>query len=105
MLMGWIYSLKGQTLTVFAISLGLMVVILLIMFRNVMGMVAPMVNTLMLSILGLGFIGFTKINFSPMLYVLAFLMGARMVSNSVQITCRYFEELHATGNDRFRASL
>jgi len=104
MLMGWIYSLKGQTLTVFGISLGLMVIILLIIFRNVMGMIAPMVNTLMLSILGVGFIGFTKINFSPMLYVLAFLMGARMVSNSVQITCRYFEELHASGNDRFRAS-
>jgi hypothetical protein len=104
MLMGWIYSLKAQMYTVFAISIILMLVILYIMFRNVLGMIAPMVNALILAIWGLGFIGLTGVNFSPLLYVLAFLVGARIVSNSVQITYRYFEELHASGNDRIRAS-
>ena len=42
-------------------------------------MIAPMANALILTIWGLGFIGFTGINFSPLLYVLAFLVGARMV--------------------------
>ena len=104
MLMGWIYSLGSQTLTVFAVSAVLMIVLLYIMFRNVLGMIAPMANALVLTIIGLGFIGFTGINFSPLLYVLAFLMVARMISNSVQITYRYFEELHASGGDRLRAS-
>lgn len=103
MLMGWIYSLGSQTLTVFAVSAVLMIVLLYIMFRNVLGMIAPMANALVLTIIGLGFIGFTGINFSPLLYVLAFLMVARMVSNSVQITYRYFEELHASGGDQLRA--
>ena len=103
MLMGWIYSLKSQTITVFAVSAVLMIVLLYIMFRNVLGMIAPMANALVLTIIGLGFIGFTGINFSPLLYVLAFLMVARMVSNSVQITYRYFEELHASGGDQLRA--
>ena len=104
MLMGWIYSLKPQTYMVFAISIAGMIVVLYLMFRNMTGMISPMANTLFLTIMGLGFIGFTGINFSPMLYVLAFLVGARMVSNSVQITYRYFEELHASGGDRFQAS-
>ena len=104
MLMGWIYSLKPQMYTVFAISVIFMILILYVMFHNFLGMIAPMANALILTIWGLGFIGFTGINFSPLLYVLAFLVGARMVSNSVQITYRYFEELHASGNDRARAS-
>jgi predicted RND superfamily exporter protein len=61
-------------------------------------------NALILTVWGLGFIGFTGINFNPLLYVLAFLVGARMVGNSLQITYRYFEELHSNGGDRFRAS-
>ena len=103
MLMGWIYSLTSQTLMVSAISFLLMIILLYIMFRNLVGMIATIVTTILLTIIGLGFIGFTGINFSPLLYVLAFLMIARIVSNSVQLTYRYFEELHASGNDRKRA--
>ncbi len=67
-------------------------------------MVVVMGNTLIMTVWGLGFTGFTGINFSPMMYVLAFLVGARMVGNAHQITYRYFEELHSSGNDRFKAS-
>ncbi len=104
MMMGWIYSLKSQMYIVFIISVIFMILILFLIFRNFLGMIAPMANALILTVWGLGFIGFTGINFNPLLYVLAFLVGARMVSNSVQITCRYFEELDASGNDRLRAS-
>ncbi|HSB06795.1 MAG TPA: MMPL family transporter, partial [Thermodesulfobacteriota bacterium] len=105
MLMGWIYSLKSQIYTVFAISIiGMIVVLIIIFYGNILGMIVVMVNALILTIWGLGFIGFTGINFNPLLYVLAFLVGARMVGNSHQITYRYFEELHSSGGDRFRAS-
>ena len=103
MLMGWIYSLKPQMYRVFAISIFGIAVILFLVFRNVLGIISPLVNATILTIWGLGFIGITGINFNPMLYVLAFLVGSRMIGNSVQITSRYFEELSAGGNDRSRA--
>lgn len=95
MLMGWIYSYKTQMFWVFGISVGLMIIILYGIFRNVVGMVAPFAMVAVCTGLGLGFIGWTGINFSPLLYVLAFLVGARMLSNAVQITHRYIQEYHA----------
>lgn len=92
MLMGWIYSYKTQMFWVFGISIALMIVILFLVFRNVVGLAAPIAMVAICTGLGLGFIGWTGINFSPLLYVLAFLVGARMVSNSVQITHRYIQE-------------
>ena len=94
MLMGWIYSYKTQMFWVFGISVGLMVIILYGIFRNVVGMVSPFAMVAVCTGLGLGFIGWTGINFSPLLYVLAFLVGARMLSNAVQITHRYIQEYY-----------
>ena len=105
MLMGWIYSLKPQILNVFVISIVCMIVVLILIFYgNLLGMIVVMGNALILTVWGLGFIGFTGINFNPMLYVIAFLVGARIIGNSHQITYRYFEELHSSGGDRLRAS-
>lgn len=102
-LMGWIYDLKPQTYMVFGISILAIAIILIVIFRNLAGMISPLVNSAILTIWGLGFIGFTGINFNPLLYVLAFLVGSRMIGNSHQIAYRYFEELNSTGGDRFRA--
>jgi uncharacterized protein len=104
MLMGWIYSLKPQTYGVFAISIIAIALILFLIYRNLQGMTGPLANAGILTIWGLGFIGFTGVNFSPLLYVLAFLVGARMIGNSNQITYRYFEELNASGGDRIAAA-
>ena len=103
MLMGWIYSFKPQMRTVFAISIVLMILILFLIFRNFVGMNAPLVVGLISTGLGLGFIGWTGINFSPLLYVLAFLVGARKISHAVQITHRYLEELEASSNNKEQA--
>jgi len=93
-LMGWIYSYKTQIMMVMAISIALMVMVLFLMFQNFIGMAAPILFGLLSTAMGLGFIGWTGINFSPLLYVLAFLVAARMVSHAVQITHRYMEEYH-----------
>ncbi len=61
------------------------------------GIIAPLTMLVICTIMGLGFTGWIQMNFSPLLYVLAFLVGARLLSNSVQITHRYIEELRATG--------
>ena len=102
-LMGWIYSFTPQMRTVFAISVGLMILILFLIFRNFTGMIAPLVVGLISTGIGLGFVGWIEINFSPLLYVLAFLVGARKISHAVQITHRYLEELDESGNDKLRA--
>lgn len=104
MLMGWIYSYKTQMYTVFAISMVMMLIILFLSFRNFIGMAVPMIVTLMSTFLGLGFIGWTGVNFSPLLYVLAFLVGARMISNAVQITHRYIEEFNYSGGNKETAT-
>jgi len=102
-LMGWIYSFRPQMRTVFAVSVGLMILILFLIFRNLTGMIAPIVVGLISTGIGLGFVGWIGINFSPLLYVLAFLVGARKISHAVQITHRYFEELNASSNDKDKA--
>ena len=99
MLMGWIYSYKSQMYWVFGISVALMVLILYFIFRNIVGMIAPIAMSVICTGLGLGFIGWTGINFSPLLYVLAFLVGARMLSNAVQITHRYIFEYQTNGHN------
>ncbi len=103
MLMGWIYSLTPQMYMVFAVSIAAIALVLWIIFLNIPGMISPLVNAGILTMWGLGFIGFTRINFSPMLYVLAFLVGSRMIGNSHQIAYRYFEELNAAKGDRTQA--
>jgi len=100
MLMGWIYSYKTQMVWVFAFSILLMIGILYSIFRNLIGIVAPMAVGIICTMMGLGFIGFTGINFNPLLYVLAFLVGARMISNSVQITHRFIEEFQISGDKK-----
>ena len=101
-LMGWIYSYKTQIMQVMAVSVAMMLMVLFFSFRNMVGMVVPMLFGLISTAMGLGFIGWTGINFSPLQYVLAFLVAARMVSHSVQITHRYMEEF-VEHRDRERA--
>jgi predicted RND superfamily exporter protein len=100
MLMGWVYSLKSQMFFVFGVSGLAIAVVLILIFRNFSGMFSPLVNAFILTIWGLGFVGFTGVNFNPLLYVLAFLVGARMIGNSHQIAYRYFEELDSSNGDR-----
>ncbi|MBT8340272.1 MAG: MMPL family transporter [Desulfatitalea sp.] len=100
-LMGWIYSLKSQILYIFLLSIVAMIVVLVLIFQgSLVGMVAVMGSSLILTAWGLGFIGFAGINFSPLLYVLAFLVGARMIGNAHQIAYRYFEELDSANGDK-----
>ncbi|MBW2369097.1 MAG: MMPL family transporter, partial [Deltaproteobacteria bacterium] len=92
-LMGWIYSYGPQIIFVMAVSTGFIVLIIFLIFRNISAMAAPVLFGMISTAMGLGFIGWTGINFSPLLYVLAFLVGARMISHAVQVTHRYMEEL------------
>ncbi len=97
-LMGWIYSYGSQIIFVMMVSIALIVLLLFLIFRSFVGMAAPVAFGIISTCMGLGFIGWTGINFSPLLYVLAFLVGARVVSHAVQITHRYMEEYAERGH-------
>ena len=102
-LMGWIYTLKQQIYLIFGISLLLMMIMLFIIFRNLVGMLVPVLNAFFFTVVGFGIMGFMAFNLSPLLYVLVFLVGAMMISHSVQCTNRYLEELHACKGDKQEA--
>ncbi len=103
MLMGWIYSFRTEIIFVSAVSVVLMLLVMLMIFRNFSGIIPPLAFGAICTAMGLGFIGWMGINFSPLLYVLAFLVGARMVSHSVQLTHRYFEEYAVANPDKLQA--
>lgn len=97
-LLGWIYSYWPQMMVIFAMSVGVMVLLLASFFRNWQGMSVPIAVGLICTVWGLGFCGFMGINLSPLLFVLPFLVGARALSHTVQITHRFFEEYHRSGS-------
>jgi predicted RND superfamily exporter protein len=96
MLMGWIQSYKHQMYVVFAISVAFMLIILFAIFRNLVGMIAPMALALICGP-GLGFVGWIGLNLTPP-FCARLSAAARMVSNAVQITHRYIEEYRLSLN-------
>lgn len=103
-LLGWIYNYWPQMMGIFAVSIGIMMVLLLVFFRIWQGMVIPIVTALVSAIWGLGILGFVGVNLSPLLFVLPFLVGARALGQSVQMTQRYYEELDTYKGDRPEAA-
>ncbi len=97
-LMGWISSSRANVLAVFGLSAAVMIIAFLF-FLSPAGMIAPLCFGAASSVWGLGFIGWFGINFNPLVYVLVFVVSARVVSHAVQVACRYLEELKHCGND------
>lgn len=103
-LLGWIYSYQPQMITIFAISIGILMLFLYLVFRIWQGTLVPAVVAFMSAIWGLGVLGLVKVNLSPLLFVLVFLVGARALGQSIQMVQRYFEELHHCRGDKKLAS-
>ena len=104
-LLGWIYSFRPQMYYIFGISIAILMVFLFIVFRMWQGMLVPAVIASTSAIWGLGVLGLVKVNLSPLLFVLVFLVGARALGQSIQMTQRYFEELtHCKGDKKMAAA-
>jgi predicted RND superfamily exporter protein len=97
-LMGWIYHYLPQMFVVFAITFALFLLILFISYRSIVGVGVPIICGIISSIWGLGFIGYLGVNINPLLIVIPFLLGARALSHTVQITSRYIDEWVRTGD-------
>ena len=105
MLTGWVYHYGSDTVKIFAVTLGLMFVCLLLVMRNVAGVLTPVIVSGMSAIWGFGFVGWIQHPVEPLLMVVPLLLIARSFSHSVQATERYYELLREVGDKRKAAEM
>ena len=91
-LLAAIYSYWPKIFLIFAITFGFVAILLFIFLRCLLGVIVPLVVTVLSTIWGIGFAGYIHLNFDPLMIVLPFLVAVRCVSSSVQKCARYVEE-------------
>lgn len=91
MLTGWVYHYQREMYTIFGIGLLAMGLFLIVHFRNISGVVTPLVVGITSAIWGFGFAGVLGYNLDPLIIVVPVLLVARALSHSVQMCERYFE--------------
>ena len=104
-LTGWVYHFGSDTKLIFAVTLSLMFVFLLVAMRNMAGVLTPIVVSAMSAIWGFGFVGWIHDPVEPLLMVVPLLLIARSFSHSVQATERYYELLAEIGDKRKAAEM
>jgi predicted RND superfamily exporter protein len=102
-LTGWVYFYQEQMRVIFAITLGLMVIMLVIYMRNVVGVVTPIITSSVAAIWGFGLVGWIKSPIEPLLMIVPLLLVARSFSHCVQFTERYYE-IYAHVKDKAKAA-
>ena len=102
-LTGWVYEYEGQMIGIFAVTLSLLVIALALYMRNVVGVVTPIVTSLVAAVWGFGFVGWLKSPIEPLLMIVPLLLIARSFSHCVQFTERYYE-IYAHVRDRQKAA-
>ncbi|MDB6090196.1 MAG: transporter [Gammaproteobacteria bacterium] len=102
-LTGWVYEYEAQTYRIFAVTLGALLLALVFYMRNVVGIVTPIVTSLVAAIWGFGFVGWLKSPIEPLLMVVPLLLVARSFSHCVQFTERYYE-IYSHVKDRVKAA-
>lgn len=92
-LYGWIYHHLGDILIVIAVTCLALLALLVLYYRNINGVLIPIVSACITFIWGTGFTALMGFNFDPLLLVVPFLIAARTLSHSIQFRERFFEEL------------
>ncbi|TMA88459.1 MAG: RND transporter [Deltaproteobacteria bacterium] len=100
MLTGWVYHYQKEMYVIFALGLLAMGFFLLLHFRNIAGVVTPLVVAAVSAVWGFGFAGVLGYNLDPLIIVVPVLLVARALSHSVQLCERYFEIYNDTGDIR-----
>ena len=102
-LTGWVYQYESQMLWIACITIGALVLSLVLYMRNVVGVVTPIVTSLVAAVWGFGFVGWLKSPIEPLLMVVPLLLVARSFSHCVQFTERYYE-IYSHVKDRVKAA-
>jgi predicted RND superfamily exporter protein len=99
MLKGWIYFHAAELKLIFAVTLGIVGILLFIHFRSLAGVVIPLIGTGTAAIWGLGLVGWLGYNLDPLILVVPILISARTASHCVQMMERFHDEIRK-GNSR-----
>lgn len=91
MLTGWIFHYRMESVYIFLLTLAVMLVLLFLYFRNLSGMLIPMITGALSAVWGLGFCGLLGYSLDPLILVIPLLITARAISHSVQMNERFFE--------------
>src|SRR4029453_9468794 len=103
-LYGWIYHHLRQIGLIIAFTCFSILTLLVLYYRNLNGVLIPLISALVRFIWGRGFSAFLVYNFEPLILVVPFLIAARTISHSIQFRERFFEELERLG-DKEKAAI
>lgn len=102
-LTGWVYHYEWEMLGIFGVTAAAMILALILYMRNVTGVVAPVLASVVSAIWGFGFVGWLGVPVEPLVMVVPMLLVARSFSHCVQATERYYE-VFAHISDRRKAA-
>ncbi len=94
-LYGLVNHYLGETLRIFMVTVGALVVLLLLITRTWHGTILPLVTGLVSAIWALGAARLMHFHLDPLVIVVAFLITAQAISNAVQLVSRFDDEVAA----------
>jgi predicted RND superfamily exporter protein len=98
LLFGWTYAFATEILLIFALTLGVSVLLLWAYFQRAFGVFLPLSGAAANVVWGLGFAASLGFNLDPLVLVVPMLITARAISHSVQFVERFYEEYEALGD-------
>ncbi|MDB5921049.1 MAG: efflux transporter, family [Massilia sp.] len=94
-LYGWVLHYLTETATIFLATIACLVALLFLIARTWHGTAIPLVAAVLSAVWAIGFSGMMNYNLDPMVVVVAFLITALAVSNSVQIVSNFDQKIRS----------
>jgi len=104
LLYGWIYYHLREVGLIIALTCLTILALLVFYYRNLNGVLIPIISAVVTFVWGTGFTALLGYNFEPLILVVPFLIAARTISHSIQFRERFFEELERFG-DKEKAAI
>ncbi len=92
-LVGWVSVYANQIITIFLLTIVIMLALLVMHFRSFYGIFLPVSGIVFTSIWGLGMLSLLGYNLDPLMLVVPFLISARAMSHGIQLVERYYQEI------------
>ena len=102
-LVGWVTSYVSEVLQIFAYTVAILLILLVVYFRKFYGLLLPFIGIALTTVWGLGILSLLGYNLDPLMLVVPFLVSARAMSHGVQIVERFYTELGEC-NDKKKAA-
>lgn len=102
-LLGFVQNKMDQIFKIFLLTVGTIVFALALFYRDVKGVLVPVLTALISAVWGIGFLGLLGYHFNPLVIVVPFVISARALSHSVQLIERFIGEYEKVRNRRTAA--